>query len=224
MNSRRLRQEPCWTPTFTLNSSFRLQPICNWILAFSYILCMRPTSHSSLPSLQTAHQITHLGTQLNAFSRSRKAMYGIDGATSWHEVKTACHRYALFVIGSSLPAALAPSWPGLGTWGIDSFLAQGQLPQPCCRGNDDTLLPFSGDLLKVDDILEEVRGHFKKAHELLNLRVLKISILHKNPIFQRMNKIFCVEFQRVPLKFHTKYLTHTLKDTDFIHKWRFKSS
>ena len=27
-----------------------------------------------------------------------------------------------------------------------------------------------------------------------------------------MGKIFCVEFQRVPLKFHTKYLTHTLKD------------
>ena len=31
-----------------------------------------------------------------------------------------------------------------------------------------------------------------------------------------MGKIFCVEFQRVPLKFHTKYLTHTLKDVDFI--------
>ena len=27
-----------------------------------------------------------------------------------------------------------------------------------------------------------------------------------------MGKIFCVEFQRVPLKFHTKYLTHTLND------------
>ena len=27
-----------------------------------------------------------------------------------------------------------------------------------------------------------------------------------------MGKIFCVEFQRVPMKFHTKYLTHTLKD------------
>ena len=25
-----------------------------------------------------------------------------------------------------------------------------------------------------------------------------------------MGKIFCVEFQRYPLKFHTKYLTHTL--------------
>ena len=27
-----------------------------------------------------------------------------------------------------------------------------------------------------------------------------------------MGKIFCMEFQRYPLKFHTKYLTHTLKD------------
>ena len=67
-------------------------------------------------------------------------------------------------------------------------------------------------------------GRFKNAYELLNLRALKISMVYKNHIFQCMGKIFCVEFQRVPLKFHTKYLTHTLKDIDFIHRWRFKSS
>ena len=39
-----------------------------------------------------------------------------------------------------------------------------------------------------------------------------------------MSKIFCVEFQRYPLKFHTKYLTHTLKDVQCLEKWRFKSS
>ena len=60
-------------------------------------------------------------------------------------------------------------------------------------------------------------GRFKNAFELLNLRALKISMSYKNHIFQCMGKIFCVEFQRVPLKFHTKYLTHTLKDVDFIH-------
>ena len=43
-------------------------------------------------------------------------------------------------------------------------------------------------------------------------------------IFQSTDKIFCVEFQRVPLKFHTKYLSHRLKDVDFIHWWKFKSS
>ena len=59
-------------------------------------------------------------------------------------------------------------------------------------------------------------GVLKNTYELLNLRALKISKLHKNHIFQCMGKIFCVEFQRVPLKFHTKYLTHTLKDVDFI--------
>ena len=37
-----------------------------------------------------------------------------------------------------------------------------------------------------------------------------------------MGKVFWVEFQRYPLKFHTKYLTHTLKDVQFIHKWKFK--
>ena len=67
-------------------------------------------------------------------------------------------------------------------------------------------------------------GRFKNTYELLNLRALKISKLHKNHIFQCMGKLFCVEFQRVPLKFHTKYLTHTLKDVDFIHIWKFKSS
>ena len=67
-------------------------------------------------------------------------------------------------------------------------------------------------------------GRFRNAYELLNLRALKISMLYKIHIFQRMGKIFCVEFQRVPLKFHTKYLTHTLKDVDFILRWKFKSS
>ena len=36
-------------------------------------------------------------------------------------------------------------------------------------------------------------------------------------------KIFCVEFQRVILKFHTKYRIHTLKDENF-RALRFKSS
>ena len=38
-----------------------------------------------------------------------------------------------------------------------------------------------------------------------------------------MGKIFWVEFQMYPLKFHTKYLTHTLKDVLFIEKWKFES-
>ena len=44
-----------------------------------------------------------------------------------------------------------------------------------------------------------------------------------------MAKIFCVEFQRYSLKFHTKYLTHTLKDMilyniEILRALRFKSS
>ena len=41
--------------------------------------------------------------------------------------------------------------------------------------------------------------HFKKAYELLNLRALKFSFENKMHIFQCVSKIFCVEFQRVPL-------------------------
>ena len=67
-------------------------------------------------------------------------------------------------------------------------------------------------------------GRFKKTYELLNLRALKFSPVNKIHIFQCMGKIFCVEFQRYPLKFHTKYLTHTLKDMTFIQHLNFKSS
>ena len=54
--------------------------------------------------------------------------------------------------------------------------------------------------------------YFKNTQELLNPKALQISTLYKNQPFQCLGKIFCVEFQRVPLKFHTKYLTYTLKD------------
>ena len=67
-------------------------------------------------------------------------------------------------------------------------------------------------------------GRFKNTYELLNLRAFKFSLVNKIHIFQCMGKIFCVEFQRYPLKFHTKYLTHTLKDMIFIQHWNFKSS
>ena len=39
-----------------------------------------------------------------------------------------------------------------------------------------------------------------------------------------MGKIFCEEFQREPLKFRTKFLTHTLKETIFIWYRKFMSS
>ena len=67
-------------------------------------------------------------------------------------------------------------------------------------------------------------GRFKNTYELLNLRALKFSPVNKIHIFQCMGMIFCVEFQRYPLKFHSKYLTHSLKDVTFMQHWNFKSS
>ena len=49
-------------------------------------------------------------------------------------------------------------------------------------------------------------------------------MLYENHVFQCMGKIFRMEFQRAILIFHTKYLTDTLKDVDFIHSWKSKSS
>ena len=49
---------------------------------------------------------------------------------------------------------------------------------------------------------------FKNIQELLNLRALKCSShINKIHILLCMDKIFCVEFQRIPLKFHTNILT-----------------
>ena len=38
-----------------------------------------------------------------------------------------------------------------------------------------------------------------------------------------MVQTFCMEFQREPLKSHTKYLNHTLKGVILIQYWKFKS-
>ena len=52
---------------------------------------------------------------------------------------------------------------------------------------------------------------FKNVCELLNLRAVVISMLYQKRIFHYTGKIFCMEFERCPLKFHMKYLTNTLK-------------
>ena len=57
--------------------------------------------------------------------------------------------------------------------------------------------------------LSTLGEHFKNVYELWYMRALKFSTVCKNHFFPCMGKIFFVEFQRYPLKFHTKYLTHT---------------
>ena len=47
---------------------------------------------------------------------------------------------------------------------------------------------------------------------------LQNSMLYENHIFQWMGKIFLRNFK--DLKFHTKYITHTLKDGCFIPRWK----
>ena len=66
-------------------------------------------------------------------------------------------------------------------------------------------------LLHLTEESSNSGAHFKNTYELLNLRALKFSPVNKFHIFQCMGKIFCVELQRIHLKFHTQYLTHTVK-------------
>ena len=66
-------------------------------------------------------------------------------------------------------------------------------------------------------------GDLSKTLMSSNLRAPKFSPVNKIYNFQCMGNIFCVEFEREPLKFHTNYITHTLKDIIFIH-WHCKTS
>ena len=61
-------------------------------------------------------------------------------------------------------------------------------------------------------------GLFKKAYELVDLGDLKSSLLNKLHIFQCTDKIFCVEFQRVTLKFNNKKIPLTIS----VQSWKFR--
>ena len=97
-------------------------------------------------------------------------------------------------------------------------------------GIPDTILSLIMEISipgKMVSILEQGRGGvggFKNTYELVNLWAHKFSLINKLHIFQCAGKILCVEFQRKPLKFHTKYLAHSLKETIFIQYRKFKSS
>ena len=67
-------------------------------------------------------------------------------------------------------------------------------------------------------------GRFENAYEFANLRTLRFTILYKSRISQCMGKNFCIEFQRVSLKFHIKHLTHILNDMYLVAMWTFKNS
>ena len=69
---------------------------------------------------------------------------------------------------------------------------------------------------KALSIWKTREGGVQKCLRALKSKSSKSSPVNKRHIFHCMGKIVCVEFQRVPLKFHTKYLTHTLKDTIFV--------
>ena len=94
MKSSGLRTEPWWTPTPTPNSSLYPSPTLTLLLTSLYMDWTRRTSHSSIPSLRIAHQMTSRGTRSNAFSRSTKVMSsGLLAAKcfscSWRTIKIA---------------------------------------------------------------------------------------------------------------------------------------
>ena len=135
-----------------------------------------------------------------------------------------------------------PWWPlftmkTLSSWYRDSHYKPEIVVRPSQVYNGDSYIPKTASFNWIEAYSSTLRvrygvyllsspsgGRFKNIYELLNLRALKFSYVNKIHIFQCMGKIFCEEFQRYPLKFHTKCHAHTLKDTILIQHWNFKSS
>ena len=66
---------------------------------------------------------------------------------------------------------------------------------------------------------------FKNLYESVYLEALGSSFLKKSTYLSMYGWDILSGFQRVPLKFHTKYLTHPLKDTIFFIRYgKFESS
>ena len=61
MKSSGLRTQPCWTPTPTPNASLYPSATLTLLLTSLYMDWTRRTSHSSIPSLRIAHQMTSRG-------------------------------------------------------------------------------------------------------------------------------------------------------------------
>ena len=94
---------------------------------------------------------------------------------------------------------------------------------------DDVIMIFHGMYGILGSNTIDIPECFKNTDELLNLRALKFSVVDKILIFQRMGKISCAKFQRYPLTFRIKYLTHTFEryiflcNIEILNALRFKS-
>ena len=103
---------------------------------------------------------------------------------------------------------------------------------PAQRAATPKMFPFDDVIMRIIKKPQALYGilvNIGSGGVHKSLRALKnksswISPVNKIHIFQCVGKIFCEEFQRVPSKFHAKYLTHALKDTIFINRWKIKSS
>ena len=125
MNSIGLRQEPWWTPTFTLNYSSEVTT--NTHSASRIFIHALYDQHLPLLNAKLAKGPLTVDTQSNTFSRSTTAMHSVllmawDFSCNWRTMnmglwcqawsQTACYRCAFVVVGSSQPPSLEPLWPG----------------------------------------------------------------------------------------------------------------
>ena len=83
------------------------------------------------------------------------------------------------------------------------YSVQAKQGTPGTQEKTSLVWPFTGEL----SILGWGGGGFRNAYELLNIRALWI----KHTSFNVWVRYFVWNFKRVPLKFHTKYLAHTLR-------------
>ena len=143
-------REPWWT-IGVLGKSLGELPLSHWtphsdcnktstlLLAFSYMLYIRRTSHSSTPSMPRRHQMTRLGTRSSAFSRRRWCCFQGVLCHPLQNSHDLVQQFEASVICSLKGDAFA-----LVRGDNDNLLG----------GDNDTLVPFGRNLPEVDDILD----------------------------------------------------------------------
>ena len=76
----------------------------------------------------------------------------------------------------------------------------------------------------MDDRNERPGARLTKAYDVTIQRCRKSHVKivdSKMHILRCMGSKFCVKFQRCPLKFHTKFWTHTQQNMHFMRCWKF---
>ena len=180
MKSSRLSTKPCWTPTFTSNSTVYPSPTWTWLLTLAYIPCTSHTVHSS-------HQMTRWPSEAQDQIPSpgllkpfRVSCWQLDTslAAAWQQTlrllclglgqsQTGNRQLTPAVWWGRPQSSQGLSWPALSTWDSGSYPFPVHPLNPC-RGRQwnsapSRRVPCHWEWLQLRDH----RSWRRQCHQLL---------------------------------------------------------